>query len=116
MGEGSTDRSGVTTATAGGACVGEAHVITVRGEKNGETCAELDHALDEVYDSGGRKVAVEIAEPETVEVALDVLMLHLARFRADGGDVVIACADEPAVTSDLRVERRVDEAIASLLR
>jgi hypothetical protein len=116
MGEGSSEPRVVTTATAGGACVGEAHVITVSGETNGKTCAELDHALDAVYDCGGRKVAVEIVEPETVEVAHDVLLLHLARFRARGGDVVIACADEPSVKSDLRVERRIDDAIASLLR
>jgi hypothetical protein len=93
-----------------------AHVIRVSGDTNGETCAELDLALDVVYNGGGRQVAVEILEPKTVEVALDVLMLHLARFRARGGDVVIACADEPVVTSDLRVERRIDDAIASLLR
>jgi hypothetical protein len=102
-------------ATAGGACVGEAHVIKVSGGANVETRAELDQALEAVYDRGGRKVAVEIAEPESAEVALDVLMLHLARFRAQGGDVVIVC-DEPSITSQLRVERRIDDAIASLLR
>jgi hypothetical protein len=101
-------------ATAGGACVGEAHVIKVSGGANGQTRAQLDHALDAVYECGGRKVAVEIAEPESVEVALDVLMRHLTRFRARGGDVVIAC--ESSITSDLRVERRLDDAIASLLR
>jgi hypothetical protein len=115
MGESSTERA-VTTAKAGGACVGEAHVIRVSGRPNGETRAELDEALDAVYDRGGRKVAVEIAEPEGVEAALDVLMLHLARFRAHGGDIVIACADEPLIRSELRVERRIDDAIASLLR
>jgi hypothetical protein len=103
-------------ATAGGACVGEAHVIKVSGGTDGETRAQLDHALDAVYDRGGRKVAVEIAAPESVEVALDVLMLHLGRFRARGGDVVIACSDEPSITADLRIERRLDDAIASLLR
>ena len=103
-------------ATAGGACVGDAHVIKVSGGANGETRAQLDHALDAIYDRGGRKVAVEIAELEGVEAAVDVLMFHLARFRAQGGDVVIACSDEPSITSDLRVERRLDDAIASLLR
>jgi hypothetical protein len=115
MGESSTERP-VTTAKAGGACVGEAHVIRVSGGANGETRAALDQALDAVYDRGGRKVAVEIAEPESAEVALDVLMFHLARFRAHGGDVVIACADEQSITSSLHVEQRLDDAIASLLR
>jgi uncharacterized protein (UPF0261 family) len=116
MGAGSTERFRVTTATAGGACVGEAHVITVAGEANGKTCAELDRALDAVYDGGGRYVAVDVSELESPDVALDVLMLHRARFRARGGDVVVACGDESSITSDLRAERRIDDAIASLLR
>jgi hypothetical protein len=89
-------------------------VIKVSGGANGQTRAQLDHALDAVYERGGRKVAVEIAEPESVEVALDVLMRHLTRFRARGGDVVIAC--ESSIGSELRVERSLDDAIASLLR
>jgi uncharacterized protein (UPF0261 family) len=116
MGTGSTETLTVTTATAGGACVGEAHVITLAGEAKSETCGELDLALDAVYDDGGRFVAVDVSELESPDLALDVLMLHRARFRARGGDVVVACGDESSITSDLRAERRIDDAIASLLR
>jgi anti-anti-sigma regulatory factor len=105
----------VRTAAAGGACVGEAHVITVSGAANGAACAELDHALEALYAEGGRHVAVDISELESVDPALDVLSQHLARFRARGGDVVAACGDEPSVKSDLRIERRIDDAVASLL-
>ena len=111
MGEGAW----VTTATAGGACVGDAHVVTVSGAANGPACAELDHALETLYARGGRNVAVDISALESVDGALDVLLLHLARFRARGGDVVVACGDEPSEKSDLRIERRIDDAVASLL-
>lgn len=106
----------VTTVTAGGACVGDAHVITVSGEANGQGYAELELALGEVYEDGGRKVAVDMSALEPVDEALEVLLLHVARFRARGGDVVVACPDESPGASGLRIERRIDDAIATLLR
>lgn len=106
----------VMTATAGGACVGEAHIVTVSGEARGEARAELDHALRAVYEGGGQKVAVDLAGVRAVEPAfLEVLLRHVARFRARGGDVVLAHPGEPASTAGLRIERRVDDAVASLL-
>jgi anti-anti-sigma regulatory factor len=115
MGEGSPQPSTVTTSAAGGACLGEAHVITVSGAANGSARAELEHALETVYADGGRNVAVDISALESVDGALEVLLLHLGRFRARGGDVVVACDDEPSVKTDLRIERRIDDAVASLL-
>ena len=115
MGEGSAQPSTVTTSAAGGACLGEAHVITVSGAANGAARAELEHALETVYADGGRNVAVDISALESVDGALDVLLLHVARFRARGGDVVAACGDEPSVKADLRIERRIADAVASLL-
>jgi anti-anti-sigma regulatory factor len=106
----------VTTATAGGACVGEAHIVTVSGEASGETWAELDHALRTVYERGGQNVAVDLSRLGAVEPAfLEVLLRHVARFRARGGDVVLAWPDGPVPTAELRTERRIDDAIASLL-
>jgi len=101
--------------TAGGACLGEAHVITVSGSANGASRAELEHALETVYADGGRNVAVDISALDSVDGALDLLLLHQARFRARGGDVVVACGGEPSVRADLRIERRIDDAVASLL-
>jgi anti-anti-sigma regulatory factor len=115
MGEGSLQTPTVTTSAAGGACLGEAHVITVSGAANGASRAELEHALETVYADGGRNVAVDVSALESVEGALDVLLLHLARFRARGGDVVVACGGEPSVETELRIERRIDDAVASLL-
>lgn len=115
VGEGASQMFTVTTSAAGGACLGEAHVITVSGAENGAARAELEHALETVYADGGRNVAVDISALESVDGALDVLLLHLARFRARGGDVVVACGDEPSVKSELRIERRIDDAVASLL-
>lgn len=109
-------KSTVTTATAGGACVGEAHVITLSGEVSGATWAELDRALRAAYDDGVENVAVDLSELDAVEAdSLDVVLRHVARFRARGGDVVLACPAEPALTDELRVERGVDDAVASLL-
>jgi uncharacterized protein (UPF0261 family) len=111
MGEGAL----VRTVAAGGACLGEAHVITVSGAANGAARAELEHALETIYADGGRNVAVDISALESADGALDVLLLHLARFRARGGDVIAASGDEPSAKADLRIERRIDDAVASLL-
>jgi anti-anti-sigma regulatory factor len=106
----------VMTAAAGGACVGEAQIVTVSGEASGEAWKELDLALRAVYEDGGQKVAVDLSELSAVEpVFLEVLLGHVARFRARGGDVVLAHPGEPKSTAGLRIERRVDEAVASLL-
>jgi hypothetical protein len=105
----------VTTATAGGACVGEAHVVTVSGAAAGEVWEELGLALQGVYEEGGQKVAVDLTEVEGFEPAmLDVVLRYAARFRARGGDVVVACPAD-AEADELRVERRIDDALASLL-
>jgi hypothetical protein len=114
--EGPTQAFTVETAAAGGACVGEAHVVTVSGAANGAASAELDRALGNLYEAGGRNVAVDISSLESVHDALDVLLLHRARFRARGGDMVVACNPEPSVPPDLPVERRIDDAVAALLR
>jgi anti-anti-sigma regulatory factor len=106
----------VTTAAAGGACVGEAHIITISGAATGKTWNELDHALRTVYEGGGQNVAVDLSGLNAVEPAFfDVLLRHVARFRARGGDVVLACPAEPAPAAELRAERRIDDAVASLL-
>jgi hypothetical protein len=106
----------VTTATAGGACVGEAHIVTVSGEARGETWKELDLALRALYEGGGQKVAVDLSALSAVEPSfLEVLLRHVARFRTRGGDVVLAHPGEPGSTAGLRIERRVDDAVASLL-
>ena len=115
MGRWSTDTFTVTTAIAGGACVGEVHVITVSGEANE---AELDAALRGVYEDGGHKVAVDLSRLDTVDAAfLEVLLRHLAGFRARGGDIVIACPDGLMTNGaeSIRVDGRVEDAIASLL-
>lgn len=105
----------VTTATAGGACVGEAHIVAVSGEANAETWEKLDRALRAVYEAGGQKVAVDLSGLSAVEPAfLEVVVRHVARFRARGGDVVLACPARP-VPAELRTERRIDDAVASLL-
>ena len=115
MGEGCPQTFTVTTSAAGGACLGQAHVITVSGAANGAARAELEHALETVYADGGRNVAVDISALESADGALDVLLLHLARFRARGGDVVVACGEDLSLEADLRIERRIDDAVASLL-
>ena len=95
--------------------MGEAHVVRVSGT-DGDTCADLDLALRTVYDDGGRRVAVDLSALEAIEPApLEVVLRHLARFRAQGGDVVLACPGEGAIDGELRVERRVEDALASLL-
>jgi anti-anti-sigma regulatory factor len=106
----------VMTSTAGGACVGEAHIVTVSGEAGGETWKELDLALRAVYEEGGQKIAVDLSGLSAVEPAfLEVLLRHVRRFRARGGDVVLAHPGEPVSTAGLRIERRMDDALASLL-
>jgi anti-anti-sigma regulatory factor len=45
----------------------------------------------------------------------EVLLRHVTRFRARGGDVVLACPAEPAPAAELRTEHRIDDAVASLL-
>jgi anti-anti-sigma regulatory factor len=104
----------VTTATAGGACVGEAHVITVSGEGTAETWEELELALESLYDDAAAKVAVDLTGVEPVEpAALEVVRRQLPHFRNRGGEVVVACRAEPP-TGALRAERRIDDALASL--
>jgi hypothetical protein len=88
----------VMTATAGGACVGEAHIVTVSGEASGETWKELDLAGRAVHEGGGQRVVVD-----------------LSGLSAGGGDVVLAHPGKPASTAGLRIERRVNDAVASLL-
>jgi anti-anti-sigma regulatory factor len=111
-----TQTFSVTTATTGGACVGEAHIITVSDEATGETWKELDHVLRTVYEGGGQNVAVELSGLNAVEPAFfEVLLRHVTRFRARGGDVVLACPAEPAPAAELRTEHRIDDAVASLL-
>jgi anti-anti-sigma regulatory factor len=113
---GATHLFTVTTATAGGACVGEAHVVTVSGVPSGETWAELDHALRTVYERGGQKVALDFSRLDAVDPAFfEVLHRHVVQFRARGGDIVLACPDEPVPTAELRAERRIEDAVASLL-
>lgn len=102
--------------TEGGACVGEAHVITIAAEANGNGWVELEEALEAVYERGGTKVAVDVSALDSIDGALDVLLLNLARFRARGGDVVVASSDGSPGVSGLRVERGIDDAVASLLR
>jgi anti-anti-sigma regulatory factor len=106
----------VMTATAGGACVGEAHIVTVSGEASGETWKELDLALRAVHEGGGQRVVVDLSGLSADQPAfLEVLLRHVARFRARGGDVVLAHPGKPASTAGLRIERRVNDAVASLL-
>jgi anti-anti-sigma regulatory factor len=94
----------VATETAGGACVGEAHVITASGTANDDLWQELEHTLRAVYESGADKVAVDLSGVDAIEAdSLDVVLRYAARFRARGGDVVLA------------TESDVDEAVASLL-
>jgi anti-anti-sigma regulatory factor len=94
----------VTTETAGGACVGEAHVITASGVPTGELWHEVERALRAVYEDGGEKVAVDLSGLDAIEAdSLDVVLRYVARFRARGGDVVLV------------TEPDVDEAVASLL-
>jgi ABC-type transporter Mla MlaB component len=115
VGVAATRGSTVTTETAGGACVGEAHVITVSGDAASEVWEELDLALESLYEDGGTKIAVDLSGVERVEPAgLEVLRRHLPRFRARGGDIVVACRVEPP-SGELRTERRIDDALASLL-
>ena len=115
MGAAATQAFTVTTATAGGACVGEAHVITVAGEGTSGVAEELELALGSAYEEGGRKVAVDLTGIEPVEPeVLDVVARQLPRLRARGGDIVVACRTEPP-TGELRTERRIDDALASLL-
>jgi anti-anti-sigma regulatory factor len=116
VGRGSTHTFSVATATAGGACVGEAHIITVSGAATGETWKELDHALRTVYEGGGQNVAVDLSGLSAFEAAFfEVLLRYVARFRARGGDVILACPAEPAPAAELRTEHRIDDAVASLL-
>jgi anti-anti-sigma regulatory factor len=104
----------VTTATAGGACVGDANVITVAGEATDEVWEELELALGSIHEDGGKMVAVDLTGVEPVEPAgLEVVLRQLPRFRARGGDIVVACRTEPP-TRELRSERRIDDALASL--
>ena len=105
----------VTSATAGGACVGEAHVVTVAGEANE---ADLDAVLRRIYEDGGDKVAVDLSQFDTPDAAvLEVLLRHLAGFRARGGDLVIASPGELTTDSgeSIRVGTRVEDAVAALL-
>lgn len=114
MGVAATQAFSVTTATAGGACVGEAHVITVSGEGTTEAWEELELALESLYDDAAAKVAVDLTDVEPVEpAAFEVVRRQLPRFRARGGEVVIACSAEPP-TSEPRTERRIDDALVSL--
>lgn len=116
MGQAAADAFSVTTATAGGACVGDAHIVTVSGKANRDTWKELDLALRAVYEDGGQRVAIDLSGLRAVEPAfLEVLLRHVARFRARGGDAVLAHPGEPVSTAGLRIERRVDDAVASLL-
>ena len=108
-----TQAFSVTTATAGGACVGEAHVITVSGEGTTEAWEELELALESLYDDAAAKVAVDLTGVEPVEpAALEVVRRQLPRFRARGGEVVVACRAEPP-TGEPRAERRIEDALAS---
>jgi hypothetical protein len=105
----------VTTAIAGGACVGEAHVITVAGVGTSGLGEELGLALGSVYADGGKKVAVDLTGVEPVEPeVLDAVTRHVPRFRARGGDIVVATGAGP-MTDELRLERSVEDALASLL-
>ncbi|HEV3478883.1 MAG TPA: hypothetical protein VG144_05490 [Gaiellaceae bacterium] len=104
----------VTTAAAGGACVGDAHVITVAGEATRDVPDELELALQSVYEDGGKTVAVDLTGIEPLEPeVLDVVARRLRPFRARGGDIVVACPDEP-LTRELRTERRLEDALAAL--
>jgi ABC-type transporter Mla MlaB component len=106
----------VTTATAGGACVGEAHVITAAGAANRELWRELELALRAVYEDGGEKVAVDLSGLDAIDAdSLDVVLRYLARFRARGGEVVLACPAALGLAGAVPTERRVDDAVAALL-
>jgi anti-anti-sigma regulatory factor len=95
----------VTTQTAGGACVGEAHVITASGVPTGELGQELERALRAVYEDGGDKVAIDLSALDGIESdSLDMVLRYVARFRARGGDVVLAGPGESGL-----------DAVASLL-
>lgn len=115
VGVAATQRRTVTTAVAGGACVGEAHVITVAGAATAEVSDELERALESLYEDGATRVAVDLTEVEPVEPeVLDLVARQVPRFRARGGDIVVACGEE-SLTRELRSERGVDDALASLL-
>ena len=47
--------------------------------------------------------------------SLDVVLRYLARFRARGGEVVLACPAESVLADALPTERRIDEAVAAPL-
>lgn len=115
VGVASTQAFTVKTALAGGACLGEAHVITVAGEGASGLEEELELALGSIYEDGGKKVAVDLTGIEPLEPeALDAVARQLPRFRAGGGDIVVACRSEP-LTRELRCEGTVDDALVSLL-
>jgi anti-anti-sigma regulatory factor len=115
VGVAATQAFTVTTATAGGACVGEAHVVTVVGDGTSAVEGELELALVGAYEDGGKKVAVDLTEVEPVEPeVLDAVARQLPRFRARGGDIVVAARADP-LTDELRLERSVEDALASLL-
>jgi anti-anti-sigma factor len=105
----------VSTESAGGACLGEAIVMKVSGSSDHSPVAELEHALAEVYGDGATNIAVDLSGLDPIDSeAVDVIAGYRRRVRARGGDIVVVCPSR-ADEHTLRVEQRLEDAVAALL-
>jgi anti-anti-sigma factor len=105
----------VSTESAGGACLGEAVVMKVSGASDRSPVAELEHALAEVYADGATNIAVDLSGLDAIDSeAVGVIAAYRRRVRARGGDIVVVSASR-ADEQALRVEQRLEDAVAALL-
>ncbi len=73
----------------------ERHVLAVRGEIDVSTAPRLKQALEESIDRGRTRIAIDLAETESLDsAALGVLIGAVRRLRPSDGALVLAAIND----------------------
>ncbi len=99
-----------------------AFLVSVKGEADMNTAADLERELKDVLRLGGRSVTVDLVEVGFIDsTALGLLLRFQPQFKARGGDLVIVSDDRRVLRTFeitgldriFRIERSLGEAVRS---
>jgi anti-sigma B factor antagonist len=101
----------------------EAFVVSVTGEADLHTTAEIERELLEVLRLGGRSVVIDLVEVAFIDsTVLGLLLRYQPRFRSRAGDVVLVSDDRRILRTleitgldrIFRIERRLGDAVGGV--
>jgi anti-sigma B factor antagonist len=100
----------------------DAFLVSVKGEADMNTAADLERELQDVLRLGGGSVTVDLVEVSFIDsTVLGLLLRFQPQFKARGGDLVIVSDDRRVLRTFeitgldriFRIERRLGDAVRS---